>query len=77
MSILAKSKHHRNTRSFAQAIKGNAEVILKLKEAFSKLSTKKIIEMHNIAYNTNQKSCPKLNMTTKGPSKKQIIIPIS
>jgi len=77
MNILAKPKHHRNTRSFAQATKGNAEVILKLKEAFSKLSTKKIIEMHNITYNTNQKSCPKLNMTTKGPSRKQIIIPIS
>jgi len=53
MSILAKSKHHRNTRSFAQATKGIAENSLKLKEAFSKLSTKKIIEIHNIAYNTN------------------------
>jgi len=33
--------------------------------------------MHNITYNTNQKSCLKLNMTTKGPSRKQIIIPMS
>jgi len=76
-SVLAKIKHHKNTRSFAQATKGNAEDILKIKEAFSKLSTKKIIEMHNIAHNTNQKSCLKLNMTTKGPSRKQIIIPMS
>jgi len=43
-SVLAKSKHHRNTRSFAQATKGNAEVILKLKEAFPKLSTKKLLK---------------------------------
>jgi len=77
MSILAKSKHHRNTRSFAQATKENAKDILKIKEAFPKLSTKKIIKMYNIAYNTNQKSYLKLNMTTKGPSRKQIIIPMS
>jgi len=64
MSILAKSKHHKNTRSFAQATKGNAEDILKIKKAFPKLSTKKIIEMHNIAHNTNQKSCLISQMVT-------------
>ena len=76
-SILAKSKHHKNIKSFAQATKGSTEDILKIKEAFPKLSTKKIIEMHNIAHDTNKKIRPKINMTTKGPSRKQIIIPMS
>jgi len=76
-SVLAKSKHHKNIKSFAQATKGSTEDILKIKEAFPKLPTKKIIEMHNIAHDTNKKIRPKINMTTKGPSRKQIIIPMS
>ena len=76
-SVLAKSKHHKNIKSFAQATKGSTEDILKIKEAFPKLPIKKIIEMHNIAHDTNKKIRPKINMTTKGPSRKQIIIPMS
>ena len=41
------------------------------------MPTKKIIEMHNITHDTNKKICPKINMTTKGPFRKQIIIPVS
>jgi len=44
---LAKSKL--GSKSFAQATKGSAEDILKVKEAFSKLAPSKIIEIHNIA----------------------------
>jgi len=44
---------------------------------FSKLSLKKIIKIHNIAQGISLNSHPKLNMTTKGSSRKQIIIPIS
>jgi len=59
---------------FAQTTKDNKEV-LKIKKVFSKLLTGKIIEIQNI--NKNRiKNKLKINMTTKGPSKKQIIIPI-
>jgi len=54
-SVLAKSKHHKNIKSFVQATKGSTEDILKIKEAFPKLPTKKIIEMHNITYDTNKR----------------------
>ena len=57
--------------------KGKVENILKVKEAFLKLVPKKIIEIHNIAQGISHKACPKLNMTTKGPSRKQVIISIS
>jgi len=53
--------------------KDKAEDILKVKEAFSKLLPKKIIKIHNIAQGISYKSHPKLNMTTKGPSRKQVI----
>jgi len=57
--------------------KDKAEDILKVKEAFPKLAPKKIIEIHNTTQGISCKSCPKLNMTTKGPSRKQVIIPMS
>ena len=45
-SKLAKSKL--GSKSFAQATKGSAKDILKVKEAFPKLAPSKIIEIHNI-----------------------------
>jgi len=80
VTVLAKSKLARSkldSKSFTQATKGNAKDILKVKEAFPKLAPSKIIKIHNIAQGINHKACPKLNMTTKGPSRKQVIIPIS
>ena len=79
-TVLAKSKLAKSklgSKSFAQATKGSAEDILKVKEAFPKLAPSKIIEIHNIAQGINHKAHPKLNMTTKGPSRKQVIIPMS
>jgi len=79
-TILAKFKLARSklgSKSFAQVTKGKAEDILKVKEAFPKLAPKKIIKIHNITQGISYKSCPKLNMTTKGPSRKQVIIPMS
>jgi len=79
-TVLAKSKLAKSklgSKSFAQAIKDSAEDILKVKEAFSKLAPSKIIEIHNIAQGISHKAHPKLNMTTKGPSRKQVIIPMS
>ena len=51
--------------------------ILKMKGIFLKLLTSKIIEIHNITQNNGQKSKPRINMTTKSLSRKQIIILIS
>jgi len=66
-----------DSKSFTQATKGNAVDILKVKETFPKLAPSKIIKIHNITQGINHKACPKLNMTTKGPSRKQVIIPMS
>ena len=79
-TVLAKSKLTKSklgSKSFAQATKGSAEDILKVKEAFPKLASSKIIEIYNIAQGINHKAHPKLNMTTKGPFRKQVIIPMS
>jgi len=79
-TVLAKSKlakYKLGSKSFAQTTKGKAEDILKVKEVFPKLAPEKIIKIHNIAQGISHKSCPKLNMTTKGPSRKQVIIPMS
>ena len=37
----------------------------------------KIIEIHNVTNNSGVKRKPKPNMTTKGPSRKQVIISMS
>jgi len=50
--------------------------ILKIKEIFSKLQTSKIDNIHKII-NGIGKLKPKVNMMTKGPSRKQMIIPMS
>ena len=55
----------------------NINTIIKLRNAFLKLSLSKVLEIYNIISNSNQRSKPKVNMTTKRLSRKQIIIPIS
>ena len=74
---LAKSKYIQNKRTFAQAAKKNVKNILKIKEAFPSLLSKKVIEIHNAAFSTNPHSYPRITMTTKGPLHKHILIPIS
>ena len=54
----------------------NVQEILKLKENFPKLSDKKIKQIHKTVNNSNAPSKLHINMTTKGPSHKQIIIPM-
>jgi len=44
-SVLAKSKFYAKNYSFAQATKENIKEILKIKKAFSKLSSGKIIKI--------------------------------
>ena len=50
--------------------------VLKIKEAFTTLNAKKIDQVNNIVYGQN-KPKPRIKMTTKGPSRKHIIIPMS
>jgi len=50
--------------------------VLKIKEVFSALNAKKIDQISNIVKD-NPKPKPRIQMTTKGLSRKQVIIPIS
>ena len=65
-------------KSYAQASKmsSNTSDILKIKESFPALNAKKIDQINNIVHGQN-KLKPRIKMTTKGPSRKHIIIPMS
>jgi len=78
-SVLAKSKFYKENqmmkpKSYTQALKGDINKIIKIKNAFSKLSSNKISEIYKIINNSDNKEKPKLNMMTKGSLQKQIII---
>ena len=64
--------------SYAQAIKPstNTSEVLKIKEAFPALNTKKIDQINNIIKG-NLKPKPWIQMTTKSPSRKQVIVLMS
>ena len=64
--------------SYAQASKSsiNTNEVLKIKETFPSLNAQKIKQVNNIV-NGQNKLKPHIRMTTKGPSRKQIIIPMS
>jgi len=68
----------KTTKSYAQASKAlvNTAEVLKIKKAFPALNMEKIDQVNNIVKGT-VKSKPKIQMTTKEPSRKQIIIPMS
>jgi len=50
--------------------------VLKIKETFPALNAKKIDQVNNIVHRQS-KPKPCIKMTTKGPSRKHIIIPMS
>ena len=64
--------------SYAQALKPTANIskVLKIKETFPALNAEKIDQISNIVKG-NLKPKPWIQMTTKGPSRKQVIIPMS
>jgi len=66
------------TKSYAQASKSPATTsdVFKIKEAFSALNAKKINQVNNIVKG-NLKPKPRIQMTTKGLSRKQVIILMS
>lgn len=59
---------------YIQVFKNNIKKIVKIKNAFSKLSSEKVIGTHKIMNNINQKGKSKFNIITKGSSRKKIII---
>ena len=65
-------------KSYTQASKPsvNTSEVLKIKEAFPSLNAEKIDQVNNIV-NGQNKTKPRIKMTTKGPSRKHIIIPMS
>ena len=65
-------------RSYAQATKTSANTleVLKIKEAFLALNAKKIDQVNSIVKG-NLKPKLRIQMTTKGPSRKQVIISMS
>ena len=54
----------------------NTEQIIKIKDTFSSLDTKKINQIQNIVKG-NPKPKPQIQMMTKGPSREQVIILIN
>ena len=50
---------------------------LKIKEAFPNLSNKKFDTIQKVINGSNDKPKPRLNMTTKGPLCKQVIVPMN
>ena len=65
-------------KSYAQASKPSVNTVdmLKIKETFPSLNVQKINQVNSIV-NSQDKPRPRIRMTTKGPSRKQIIIPMS
>ena len=74
-------------KSYAQASTANLDSrvdssnitmnTLKIKETFPSLSNKKINSIQKVITSSNDKLKPRINMTTKGPSCKQVIVPMS
>ena len=66
------------TKSYAQASKQTASTseVLKIKEFFPALNTNQIDQVNNII-KCNLKPKPYIQMTTKGLSRKQVIVPMS
>jgi len=65
-----------SSKPYAQVSVPMTSEILKIKKMFSKLQVSKIDNIHKII-NSVGKPKPKVNMMTKRPSRKQVIIPIS
>jgi len=66
------------TKSYTQALRQSASTseVLKIKESFPTLNANQIEQVNNIIKG-NPKPKPHIQMTTKGPSRKQIIVPMN
>jgi len=70
------NKPEKPRKLYTQVLAPSVGKILKLKENFPSLSAKKIKNIHR-TINNSRKSKPKINMITKDPLRKQIIISMS
>ena len=72
------SSTSKSGKSYTQASKPSVSTseVLKIKETFPSLNAQKIDQVNSIV-NGQNKEKPRIKMTTKGPSRKQIIIPMS
>jgi len=72
------SPNSQANKSYAQASKPPTSTsdVLKIKETFPALNAKKIDQVNSIVNGKNQQK-PRIQSTTKGPSRKHIIIPMS
>jgi len=72
------SNQSKPSKSYAQASKPTASTldVLKIKESFPALTAKQIDRVNNIVKG-NPTPKPRIQMTTKGPSRKQVIVPMS
>ena len=72
------SINSQSNKSYAQASKSPSSTsnVLKIKETFPTLNAKKIDQVNSIVNGKNQQK-PRMQSTTKGPSRKHIIIPMS
>ena len=68
----------KNDKSYTQVSKApaNTSEVLKISKAFPALNTEKINQINNIVKG-GAKLKPKIQMTTKGPLRKHVIIPMS
>jgi len=67
-------------KSYVQASKSNTSKvndILRVKEAFPSLSADEVDKILKVKNGSKGKKKPKLNMTTRGPSRKEVIIPMT
>ena len=75
------SKPSNMKKSYAQASKSNCllkvEDILRIKEAFPSLSVDEVDKILKFKNSNEGKMKPKLNMMTRGPSRKEVIIPMT
>jgi len=65
--------NNKDSHLYIQASSPNIKEILKLKKNFPNLSSKKIKDIYK-TINDSEKIKPRINMTTKNPSRRQIII---
>ena len=62
---------------YAQTSKGDLDEIIRIKKAFPKLLANKVSEIYKMLNHMNQNKKPKLNITIKGLSRKQVIVSMS
>jgi len=72
------TNHMKLTKSYAQALRQTTSTseVLKIKESFPALNANQIDRVNNIIKG-NPKPKPHIQMTTKGPSRKQVVVSMS